>query len=877
MPVRMDIAGIQKLAQAKGGVCLSKRYINNKQKLFFKCREGHIFQRRLNDLKSYDSWCPFCAKVRKLTPEYLEQILKSLEEEEVSLSQKLHKSTTHNRLSIEDMHKLAQLNAGKCLSEIYVNIMTALEWECQKGHRFEAIPNDIKNSNTWCPYCSNKKVCDDNCLATAYPDIAKEWHPKLNGELTPYEVVFGSSERVWWQCQFDKSHTWQARVVDRLNRGCPKCWKGQKTSFPEQAIHFYLKQVMEDTENKFYHETFKDKKQEIDIYIPSVKFAVEYDGRPFHDRNRQQENDEQKNYVLKEAGVQLIRVRSDGLPFIRLHDALLLTHYYSQGRYYSSLDRVILEIFISLGLHLKKLCPSIYEKKKDIIQKAMQSISSFNDRLEILSQYRTNKKEKSLKMLFPEITAEWHLTKNSVVSPEHIFANSHKVVWWQCEQGHEWEAPVKQRKNGGGKCPICNSIVTTHPDIAAQWHQKFNKANIPYGITYGSDVEAWWICSCGYEWKEEISKRTGRKDKGCPVCRSKILNQLSSLQGKYPEIAAEWHPTLNGDVTPNDVLPNSKESVYWMCRNNSEHVWKTNIAYRVNGKTTCIYCAGTRTYFENGFASQYPKLMEEWCYEQNKGINPDDPLLKPMGKVWWRCKREQNHIWDMPVWYRIRGEGCPYCAKKRVLPEESFAALHPTLLSELHSKLNEGVDPWQLTPKSGKKVTWQCKRDERHIWEIGINRRTHHGEGCPYCSKTRVLPEESFAALFPGMLEEWHPILNEGINPWSLSSKSGKRITWQCVNNERHIWETLVSSRTSDLTKCPYCSGKRFLPEESFGGHYPYLGKQWHPTKNKRDPYGYAPNSKMVVWWFCEECNHEWKEEMVKRTTTKKQKPCCGK
>ncbi|MBR8644913.1 hypothetical protein KEH51_12730 [[Brevibacterium] frigoritolerans] len=33
----------------------------------------------------------------------------------------------------------------------------------------------------------------------------------------------------------------------------------------------------------------------------------------------------------------------------------------------------------------------------------------------------------------------------------------------------------------------------------------------------------------------------------------------------------------------------------------------------------------------------------------------------------------------------------------------------------------------------------------------------------------------------------------------------------------------------------------------------------------------------MVVWWFCEECNHEWKEEMVKRTTTKKQKPCCGK
>ncbi|UIJ69607.1 hypothetical protein LW858_30995 (plasmid) [Bacillus cereus] len=596
MPIRKDIEEIQKLAQAKEGVCLSKRYINNKQKLFFKCKKGHIFQKRLNDLKSYDSWCPFCAKVRKLTPGYVEQILKDLKEEEVSLSQKLPKSTTRNRLSIKDMCKLAQLNNGKCLSEDYVNIMTPLKWECHKGHKFEAIPNDVKNSNTWCPYCSNKKICDDNCLAIVYPDVAAEWHPTLNGELMPYEVAFGSSERVWWQCRFDKNHTWQTRVVGRLNRGCPRCWKGQKTSFPEQAIHFYLKQAMEDTENKFYHEAFKDKKQEIDVYIPSVQFAVEYDGRPFHDRKRQQENDEQKNYVLKEVGVELIRVRSDGLPMIQLHEALLLTHYYSQGRYYSSLDGVILEIFISLDLHLQKQYPSIYEKNKDIIQKVMQSISSYNDRIEILSQYRTNKKEKSLKVLFPKIAEEWHHTKNSVVGPEHISANSHKIVWWQCKQGHEWEAPVKQRKKGGRNCPICNSIFTTHPDIAAQWHPKLNKGALPYGITYGSDVQAWWICSCGYEWKEEIAKRTGRKDKGCPVCRNKILNQLSSLQSKYPEIAAEWHPTLNGDLTQNDVLPNSKKTVYWMCRNNTQHVWKTSIAYRVNRKTTCIYCAGARTY-----------------------------------------------------------------------------------------------------------------------------------------------------------------------------------------------------------------------------------------------------------------------------------------
>ncbi|MGR5864709.1 zinc-ribbon domain-containing protein [Bacillus cereus] len=111
--------------------------------------------------------------------------------------------------------------------------------------------------------------------------------------------------------------------------------------------------------------------------------------------------------------------------------------------------------------------------------------------------------------LFPILYVIISISTNT--GKNHISANSHKIVWWQCKQGHEWEAPVKQRKNGGRNCPICNSIFTTHPDIAVQWHPKLNKGALPYGITYGSDVQAWWICSCGYEWKEEIAKRTGRK------------------------------------------------------------------------------------------------------------------------------------------------------------------------------------------------------------------------------------------------------------------------------------------------------------------------------------------------------------------------------
>jgi len=57
------------------------------------------------------------------------------------------------KLSIEEMQKLAELKDGKCLSKKYINTTTKLKWECQKGHRWEATPNNIQ-SGSWCPECA---------------------------------------------------------------------------------------------------------------------------------------------------------------------------------------------------------------------------------------------------------------------------------------------------------------------------------------------------------------------------------------------------------------------------------------------------------------------------------------------------------------------------------------------------------------------------------------------------------------------------------------------------------------------------------------------------------------------------------------------------
>jgi hypothetical protein len=61
-------------------------------------------------------------------------------------------------------------------------------------------------------------------VATLAPEVADQWHPTLNGDLTPNMVTIGSNKRVWWQCQ--EGHVWKAVVYARVGTqktGCPVC------------------------------------------------------------------------------------------------------------------------------------------------------------------------------------------------------------------------------------------------------------------------------------------------------------------------------------------------------------------------------------------------------------------------------------------------------------------------------------------------------------------------------------------------------------------------------------------------------------------------------------------------------------------------------
>ncbi len=72
-------------------------------------------------------------------------------------------------------------------------------WLCKNEHSYETSISHKTNKKTNCPYCSNKKVCEDNSLASKYSIdiINKFWDCDKNINITPHDVTPNSDKKIW--------------------------------------------------------------------------------------------------------------------------------------------------------------------------------------------------------------------------------------------------------------------------------------------------------------------------------------------------------------------------------------------------------------------------------------------------------------------------------------------------------------------------------------------------------------------------------------------------------------------------------------------------------------------------------------------------------
>lgn len=145
-------------------------------------------------------------------------------------------------------------------------------------------------------------------LADVNPELVQWWHPSHNGDRTPDDVSPSWRKPVWWTCP--QGHAYQATVHARVRgASCPLC-RPDNSSAAEQWLATALRNHFPDTVHR-HTLSIKGGPVEVDLFIPQVGLAIEYDGP--HHRHRVKA-DNKKNFILRRAGVPLLRIRQLGLP-----------------------------------------------------------------------------------------------------------------------------------------------------------------------------------------------------------------------------------------------------------------------------------------------------------------------------------------------------------------------------------------------------------------------------------------------------------------------------------------------------------------------------------------------------------------------------------
>ena len=463
-------------------------------KAYWICRNGHSYRTAVSERttsKNMD-YCPYCSG---------KKVLKGFND----------LATVRPELAAQWDY---ELNGELKPTDVAEFSMKKAWWRCDKGHSWSATIAGRSSGNN-CPYCSNVALLKGfNDVATLFPEVAKEWSE--DNEKGPDEYIAGSHARVKWKCS-RCGYEWRTVIKERTysGTGCPRCTHYFKTSAPEQTVYYYVKQAFPDAINSYRDKDIQN--AEIDIFIPSIKLGIEYDGGFWHgDETR----DLEKTAILKKNGIALVRIREENAAPITDGSIQIVTKETSDD--------------------LTKLRPAV-DALFDIIESQFKSnvrpdINIDRDYVSILALSEGNRYHKSLAATNSVILSEWDYEHNGTLSPEMFTAHSRKQVYWKCSKcGKVWKQAIATKLKGGLYCETCNKRranrtkiqkalkegkaipLTNYPLLVAEW---FDDSDINE-YSHGSMKQARWKCSvCGNIFYQIIKNRT-TQGQGCPICGNK--------------------------------------------------------------------------------------------------------------------------------------------------------------------------------------------------------------------------------------------------------------------------------------------------------------------------------------------------------------------
>lgn len=412
------------------GIAPFECVVGSAKKVWWRCLDcKHEWIASIRSRTQRLSGCPECAKAER--------------------GKTRRKTNLKNGVSLNDPKLLEEWDYERNVnrpSEYLPGSNEKVWWKCKKcGYRWEARVANRAISSRGCPCCANKVVVPGkNDLVTTHPELSKEWHPSKNGRLSPSQVLAGSARKVWWLCP--KGHEYEASLLHRGHgTNCPICNSGRQTSFAEQAIFYYVKQVFPDAENRVAG--IIGRRMELDIYIPSQKIAIEYDGELWHNGATLQ-RELFKYKECRRLGIKLHRIKEGKLSDLR--EAADYAWHMDNLEDKNQLSMMIRHI-------LDKLDPlaNFWTRRRITDIHSLVDIDVKRDEFKI-RRYMQDLKSENLLGYCPELAKEWHYEKNNGLTPQMFKPGSTQKVWWLCRVcGHEWEAGIYHRAKGKTGCPAC--------------------------------------------------------------------------------------------------------------------------------------------------------------------------------------------------------------------------------------------------------------------------------------------------------------------------------------------------------------------------------------------------------------------------------------
>lgn len=164
--IKYSVLDMRVLAKARGGRCMSKKYMKFNHKLKWECSNKHQFLSTPSKVLQ-GNWCPLCIGRGK---------------------------------TIKTLRELAVSRGGLCLSPKYLGARENAHWECKNRHRWFASPDSVINKDSWCPQCTSGKgetlvrIFFEELFKCKFSKVRPDWLRNKEGnklELDGYNEKLG--------------------------------------------------------------------------------------------------------------------------------------------------------------------------------------------------------------------------------------------------------------------------------------------------------------------------------------------------------------------------------------------------------------------------------------------------------------------------------------------------------------------------------------------------------------------------------------------------------------------------------------------------------------------------------------------------------------